>query len=228
MDGQRPLTGNQGTPPLEANRLIGATTFGWSLNGYSWNYDLDINGQAFTDITGGNAHFYDGAISGTGTFTSNGGGGVTLGGSTANTFTGTWQRPGQTLILNKTAGVDALNGTVRLTNSATLQWNASNQANDATAILMDGTGTARLNLNAKSDAVGALTLSSYGFVDMGVGGAGALTVADSSAVTWDGTKFIKIDNWSSRRFQRQLWRTDYSSVGSGLLQESRRLRGRHL
>jgi len=183
-----------------SGRFIADSSINWSPSVI--NSDMDLNGFTITDSQGGNPHTVLGAISGTGTFIFTGPT-ITIGGVAANTFTGIY-RPTGTMILAKTAsGIDAINGSVELLNSAQIQWNGfSNQANDATVIYMgtatNGVGTDRLFLNGYSDTIGVLNLYACGLIDLGAtSGGGALTVADSSAATWTAGKFIKIDNWSS-------------------------------
>ncbi|HSU68471.1 MAG TPA: hypothetical protein VLJ39_16445, partial [Tepidisphaeraceae bacterium] len=80
---------------------------------------------------------------------------ITLGGSTANTFSGLWSLAGGTLQLNKTAGTDSIGaGGFQGAAGTTLNWLADNQVNDAASIETQGT----ITFNGHSETLTNLTL----------------------------------------------------------------------
>jgi autotransporter-associated beta strand protein len=187
-------------------RVIANSSMIWSAN---ITRDVDLNGYTLSQSAGGNNRTYSGALSGTGLLLVTAAPTLTISGTTANTFTGTYQ-VGGTLVLNKTSGIDAVNGTVNLTYwstapaataQAAVQWNQNNLANDATVFNFGSAtstaNTGRLIFNNKSDALGVLNLYSYGIMDMGASSTNTISFADSSAATWNAGKFIKIDNWGT-------------------------------
>ncbi len=84
---------------------------------------------------------------------------VTLSGGGANTFTGAVSVDAGTLLLNKTAGINAIGGagTITVNTGATLQIGANEQIIDAKAITLNG--SAALNLGAFEETIGALTMN---------------------------------------------------------------------
>lgn len=106
-----------------------------------------------------------------------------LTGAVANTYTGNTTVTGGVLALGKTAGVDAIASGTLLISGGSVRLDASNQIANTVSVTLDG-GTFDTNL-AQSETVGALTLSSSSFLDMGTG-AMALSFSDSSAIAWAG------------------------------------------
>ncbi len=103
------------------------------------------------------------AISGTGTLTKDGAGTLTLSGTAANTYSGATTVNAGTLALNKTAGTNAIAGSLTISGGA-VQLLQSNQIANASAVTI-GSGT--LNLNGNSDQVGNLSFSSGAVIDFG-------------------------------------------------------------
>jgi autotransporter-associated beta strand protein len=103
---------------------------------------------------------YNGVISGT-ALSKTDAGTVTLGGSSANTYSGATSIAAGTLALNKTAGVTAISSTavtigdgIGAANSATLLLSQSNQINDSAAIALNSDG--RFDVNGKTETVGSI------------------------------------------------------------------------
>ena len=203
--GQTPLSGpyfgyspagDQGTPPTDPNNqyiLTGDTQFGWQLN--TWPCDININGFNLTqDTGGGNYQNISGALTGaTGTYNLASGGNAgpaVLSGTTPNTFAGSYNIVTGTnlLELNKTAGVAAISGPVYL-NSGTIQWEASNQMASAPAITLQGGTT--LDFNGNSEILGTLTVAGPTNANLLLGGAGTVHFNNSSALPWGGDLIVQ-------------------------------------
>jgi len=127
---------------------------------------------------------FSGVIGGSGAFTKQGTGTLTLSGASANTLSNAFNVNDGTVILNKTAGVSAT-GSGSLTigdgagaaNSAVVQLAQSNQIDSgSTAVTINADG--RLDLNGNSQTLGSLAGS--GSVNLG---AGSLTTGGSNANT---------------------------------------------
>ncbi len=116
--------------------------------------------------------------------TKTGSGTLTLGGGTTNAL-GAFTVADGTIIAAKTAGDATGTGTVTVgdaagaANSATLQLNAANQINNASAVVVNSDG--RLSLNGFSETIGSLAGS--GSVALG---AGQLTLASNASTTFSG------------------------------------------
>jgi autotransporter-associated beta strand protein len=194
-------------PAGQSGRFIADSTTAWNAN---WSRPLDINGFTVMSMPGNNSRSFSSVISGTGIVASDNSQ-ITLSGTAANTFTGTY-RPGGLWVLSKTAGLDAINGTLQLTwisgaapyntfGQPVVRWDQSNNVNDATQIIF-GSGTdagssGLLNFNNRSDTVGNVTLLSYGLIDMGANSTASVSFADSSAIGWTSGKFVKVLNYTA-------------------------------
>ncbi len=137
-------------------------------------------------IEGANNTTMSGAVSGTGTsgIIKNGTGSLTLEGGTANTYPGTTTINAGSVILNKTAGVNALAGPVIIgdgTGSDTLQLNASNQIADASPVTINSSGV--FNLNGQIETIGALTGAAGSSITLGTG---QLLTSTASNTTYAG------------------------------------------
>ncbi|MES2310419.1 MAG: autotransporter domain-containing protein [Verrucomicrobiota bacterium] len=149
----------------------GAGTYTNNLEATDANDVMDITGV----ITGTQ-------VSGTTNLKKVGNGTVKLSGTAANTFasgagTTTLEVAAGILALNKTAGLDAItNVTTTVDSGATLRWDASNQVNNSTAMVLNG-GT--LNFNGNSETMGTLAASANSFINFG-SGTSAIVFADSS------------------------------------------------
>jgi fibronectin-binding autotransporter adhesin len=130
---------------------------------------------------------FSGAISGTGgSFTKSGTGTLTLDGTTANTLSGTFNVNDGTVLLAKTAGLDATGtGALNIGDgtgaaaSALVQLNAANQINDGAAVTINADG--RLNLNGNSETIGSLASSAA--ASTVTLGAGTLTTGGNNGST---------------------------------------------
>lgn len=129
------------------------------------------------------------AIAGAGQLTAAGPGTVTLGGTTANTFTGGLAVADGTVNLGKTAGVNAVGGGavvvgdgVGAAQSASLVLQASNQLPDATAVTLAADG--RLALGTFSESIS--TLAGTGLLDLGTAGS-LILGADGGASLFSGS-----------------------------------------
>ena len=152
---------------------------------------VNTSGQALTIDGSGNTTIA-GVISNNGPITKAGSGTLTLSGTSANTDSGATTVNDGTLQLSKTAGVNAINGSLTVgdgtgaANSAVTRLLASNQVpNNAVTIQSDGL----LDLNNFSDSIGALTMTG-GSVTTGTGtltlGGNVTGNASSSTATISG------------------------------------------
>ena len=128
-------------------------------------------------------------------------GALTFSGAAANTYSGLTAVNTGTLILNKTAGVNAIAGDIRIGNgttggTATARLGAANQFNDTSDVELAG-GT--LNLNGFSEGaagttgIGALTLTTTSTLDFGAGATSIIQFAGLGTQT-DG-QVLQIINW---------------------------------
>ncbi len=178
-----------GTAGASSNVIIigandtSATASAKSTVTYAGNYAItDTNARIHRFFaTDNNIAQFNGTISG-GTagatvFQKTGNGTVIFGGTTANTYNSSigMEVVAGTLLLQKTAGVNALNGNVTVDSGATLQLGASNQiANAANLTLAGGS----FNAGANSETLGSLTLTGNSILTLGSGS--ALVFANSA------------------------------------------------
>ncbi len=122
-----------------------------------------------------------------------------LSGTSANTFNGGLQIDDGTVLLRKTAGVNAIGGgpvtvgnNVLGYDTARLQWGANNQLPDATAITMNTDGV--IDLNGFSDTVGSVAGSGHIMIGTGqliAGGDNTSTTFSGIMTGSDGGVFTK-------------------------------------
>ncbi|QDU94933.1 beta strand repeat-containing protein [Lignipirellula cremea] len=137
-------------------------------------------------VTGDN-FIFSGVLQGNGDLVKSGDGEQTLAGAVANTRAGNTSVLGGSLILDKTAGVDAIAGGLVTVGDgltgATLQLNQANQIGDGTVVLLQADGV--WDLNDQSEQVAQLTGSGQAML-----GAGdpttTLTLGDANDFTFDG------------------------------------------
>lgn len=125
----------------------------------------------------------NGVISGSGGLTKDNGGTLTLGGSSANTFSGTTTVNGGTLALNKTSGNAVSSASLIIgdgsgpSNADVVQLSAANQIADTTAVTVNSSG--KFDLNGKAETIASLTVTGGNLTI----GAGTLTNAGSLSMT---------------------------------------------
>lgn len=133
--------------------------------------------QNFTVDTSANVGLGTAVIAGT--FSKNGSGTTTFSGSAANQITNTFVNAG-TLVLNKTAGTNAISGNLTVGDGLgtdTVTFSASNQINDNSAVALLSSGV--LNLNGFSDTINSLTFTGGSVAT----GGGTLTITNSNSIT---------------------------------------------
>lgn len=132
--------------------------------GVSGNYDLNVGGAGNITMSGA-------ITTGANTLTKDGAGTVTLSGGGANTFTGDATVNAGTLILGKTAGVNAIAGDLYIGDGAgtdTVQLTASNQIADASVVNLASSGVWDLN-NFSETISGLNSVSTASQVQLGTG-----------------------------------------------------------
>ncbi len=137
---------------------------------------ITVNGAAEFDING--------AISGpTTTLIKNGTGTLDFQGALANTYGATTVNAG-TLVLDKTAGVDAIGpGTLTINSAGTVEVETANQIDDLTKVVLAG-GT--LTIDDVAETLGPVTFSGAGHLNAGTAAVtfkGPITASGSSVVT---------------------------------------------
>ncbi|MDX2225716.1 MAG: autotransporter-associated beta strand repeat-containing protein, partial [Verrucomicrobiae bacterium] len=165
-----------------------------NANAITLNGDTRINSDAGTltlsgDITGtgtditlggaGNVTISSTLNVGTGNLVKDGTGTVTLSGGTANT-TGLATVTNGTLVLNKTAGVNAIGGNLSVggagqTSTVTLL--AANQIADTATVTLNAGGI--LNLSNNTETVSVLNSSAGSLLQLGGGAGGSLTISST-------------------------------------------------
>jgi len=194
--------GNAGTN----YNLLGDATFGYATGNLTGYIQISGSGQTLTvDTGGGNQFHFNCELRGAGNIIWWGAGVVGLqnypgflGGTVANSLTGTHTIKQGTLALAKPNGITAVAGNVVVGgggNQAILRWDADHQVADTASVTLIGPNPARLRLNGHSEAMGPLILSAYG--DIYLGDAAALVrFANSSAQSWSAGPQLIIHDWS--------------------------------
>ncbi|MCS7063107.1 MAG: autotransporter-associated beta strand repeat-containing protein [Methylacidiphilales bacterium] len=124
--------------------------------------------------------------------TKTGSGTLTLSGNSPNTYTGLTTVASGTLELNKTPGVNAINGNLLVQSSGTLLLSQSDQINNTSNLTLAG-GT--FSTQGFSETLGVLTLSASSTLDLGSGNS-ILQFANSSSAFWNSSAQLQILNWS--------------------------------
>lgn len=185
--------------PGNSGRLIGNFITHWNPSHGSFSVPVDTNGFTLNLDTGnGNGgHVASGAISGTGSITVNSATRTSpywntpyqIAGTTSNTYSGNAVIGRGTLVMNKSAGADALLGNITLGSAgetARMTWAANHQINDGASItVLLPTGTngnaddAKLNfldLAGFSDTIASLVLPDTGARTQVRTGAGGILI----------------------------------------------------
>ena len=108
-----------------------------------------------------------------------------LGGTAANTYTGTTTVNAGTLVLSKTSGTNAITGNIIIGNgagTATLQLGASQEIADTSALTINSGGV--FDLNNYSETVASIT--GTGTIQLSGATGNILTVGDSTSTTFSG------------------------------------------
>lgn len=147
---------------------------------------LGASGGTF-NTTGGNITFTN-AVAGTsgGSLTKTGTGTLNMGSgdSTANTYNGLTIVSNGTLNLNKTAGTNAIGGSLQIDSGATVTNAASNQISDSATVTNNGTWTVGAS---NSEVIGLLAgTNASANIALGTGGT-TLTTGTASNSSYDGT-----------------------------------------
>lgn len=197
-------TGVGGTGALRgetgANTLAGTITATGDTTitadtGASLTLSGNLTGSNFTTTFGGAGNITLGSNSagaittGTGGVIISSGGTVTFqGGATANTYTGTTEVKSGTLLLNKTAGTNAIAGNLTIGDSlgspatSVVRLGQSNQIKDTSRVTIHADG--HLDLNGRVETIGSI--AGTGQIGNASSTASALTVGDTSTSVFDG------------------------------------------
>ncbi len=154
-----------------------ANTSGTSSLAGAVSLEKDVAVSVASGGTGG----LSGAISGAGGLTKSGSGSLTVSGGSANTYGGATTVSAGVLNLNKTAGVDAIAGSVTVGSGATLLLSANNQVANTSAVTLSGGTITRAS--GVSEVFGNLNLTQASFLDFGTGTAGNLSFGTYSPVS---------------------------------------------
>ncbi len=201
--GVQPITLKGGTGVLDG--ITTPTTATWSMQGGSVTSSNSAAGIAGTVALVSNTTFttlsdlnISGAISGSGGLTKVGAAILTLSGTAANTYTGLTTINEGTLILNKTAGVNAIAGNLQASNS-TVQLNAANQIADTSSVsLFQNTF---FKLNGFNESVAGLNISGNNVtIDFGTTGSSILMASSFNLGTFN----LNIFNWTGSATQTGL------------------------
>lgn len=170
-----------GTAGATFTGSVSATTGGISITStgsVAFNGSQATAGtQNFTVDTSANVALGTAVIAGT--FSKNGSGTTTFSGSAANQIANTFVNAG-TLVLNKTAGTNAISGNLTVGDGLgtdTVSFSAANQINDNSAVALLSSGV--LNLNSFSDTINSLAFTGGSVAT----GAGTLTITNANSIT---------------------------------------------
>jgi len=122
----------------------------------------------------GTSHTFSGPVSGARGLTKLGVGSLTLSGGTANDHTGDTVVSAGTLILNKTAGVNAIAGSLTVNTGATLLIAASNQVDGGINDVVTLSGGTIKRASGVSEVFGDLNVTTASFLDFSGGTGGTI------------------------------------------------------
>ncbi len=173
-----------GSETLTVSSSAGITNLSSSLQTLNVPVALTGTGGRIETVgTSGNITI-NGVVSGSQGLTKVGTGTLTLGGTTANTYSGTTALNAGTVAMNKTAGQNAITGTtLSVGTGAILRNEANNQIPDAMKMTLSGTGI--YDVNGKLETLETIETSSGNPGTEVKLGAGTLTVKPSSAVSYN-------------------------------------------
>ncbi|MGA2052363.1 MAG: autotransporter-associated beta strand repeat-containing protein [Opitutales bacterium] len=179
-----------------ASGNIATITGNLQLQAYSSNFTI-ARGTASTDLAV-NAVI---SASSAGNIVKAGSGILSFGGTAANTFAGTVTVSAGTLVLDKTAGVNAIAGSgIIISTGGTLLLGASNQISSSTAMTLSG-GTFAINGfsegSATSAGLGTLTLSSSSTLNLSsTTSVVAFSNSQSTSGSWASGQTLAITGWN--------------------------------
>jgi len=174
--------------------VLGASqTWAANSNNFSISAAVDLQANTLT-LNGPKDVTISGAINGTGALTKSGAGTNTLSGASANTFSGATTINAGMVILQKTAGVDAIAGNVTINTGGTLLLGADNQINITGNMTLAG---GEFDTGSFDETLGTLTLTVNSTIDMTTAGGSTINFADSSAVAWTGGATVEITGYDS-------------------------------
>ncbi|RBP39137.1 putative secreted protein with PEP-CTERM sorting signal [Roseimicrobium gellanilyticum] len=145
-----------------------------------------------------------------------GAGTLTLGGTSANTYTGTASVNAGILLLNKTAGQNAITGNVNISGGGKLQFNADHQIADGAAVSVAGTSSVfngtgvNQGVRNLNETIGSLTVVG-GTVNSGAGSTG-LVVTGVASFTGGTTSAIFVGNSAAQVSVNELRITGMNAV----------------
>jgi MYXO-CTERM domain-containing protein len=177
-----------GTNTASGTLTLGSDTKIAADTGTTLNLTGNVTGTSSNlDLAGAGIVNLNRISTGTGGVTVDSTGTVNFNGTTtANTYTGLTTVNSGTLVLNKTAGTDAI-GTGGLDIAGgTVQLGASNQIDDTAAVKIDNSGT--FNLNGKTETIAQLnSTSAAATTALGTGGSLTITGAGNLNSSYAGT-----------------------------------------
>jgi hypothetical protein len=184
----------------------------------TWSGAMSTSGATAKNLDFiGTDQIFTGVFSGTTaiTVTGSSNGRMLLGGTSANTWSGALTiGTGGNVVLQKTAGVNALSatGTLTVQTNGTLTLGASNQLPNTKGIILAG-GT--FATGGFSETLGTLTLTADSTINLG-NGASIINFAASNAVGWTGGTLLTITNWTGNAAGGGTDRIFFGSAGTSL------------
>ena len=159
----------------------------------TWQGSVALNTDSSIGVDSGTTLDVSGVVSGSNGLTKIGDGSLTLSGSSANTASGTTTVNAGTVILNKTAGTDAIAGNLTIgdgNGTDVVRLNANNQISNGSNITLSG---GELEVNGNTDTAGTLDVDATSPIDLAA--TSLLFLADSSGVAWDPAALLNFENW---------------------------------